>query len=61
MRLEREDMNEKPIIRHWRNCKWHRGSLGIEECEVKYDYIHDGRIKALFCRYYKQKDSQTKL
>ena len=53
---EREDMNDKPIIRHCRNCKWYRGRLGIEECEVKYQYILDGRKKALFCRYYKQKD-----
>lgn len=49
-------MSEKPIIRHCKNCEWYKYKLLVEQCEVKYQYINNGRIKALFCRFYKQKD-----
>lgn len=51
-------MSEKPIIRHCYNCKWCKRWAGIDECDVRYDYIHEPRTKALFCRYYKRKGSE---
>ena len=49
----------KPIIRHCVNCE--HSSLIISEfdtpkCNVKYKYCFDPRRKALFCRYYKEKE-----
>lgn len=54
-------MDEKPIIRHCRNCEWccyRNGLRGAIDCEVKYKTVHDfeQRITALFCRHYKQKE-----
>ena len=49
-------MSEKPIIRHCRNCKYQRESLCDGYCEVKYRFIEYGRSKALFCRFYKEKE-----
>lgn len=51
-------MNDKPIIRHCRNCKWSKVRSINSYCTVKYDVIILERIKALFCRYYKQKEHQ---
>ena len=48
-------MEDKPIIRHCKNCRWCRVALYDGHCEVKYKYIDNGRIKALFCKYYKKK------
>ena len=49
-------MNEKPIIRHCKNCAYCGSALLYEGyCQVKYKYVSNGRIKALFCRYYKKK------
>ncbi len=52
-------MNDKPIIRNCKNCKYHRESLYDGYCEVKYQYIEWGMQKALFCRYYKKKEGKT--
>lgn len=53
-------MNEKPIIRHCRNCEWAKINFANSvTCEVTYKYFSSNgeqRRKALFCRYYKQKD-----
>lgn len=49
-------MSDKPMIRHCYNCKWCIRFAGIERCDVKYEYIHEPRMKARFCRYYKQKE-----
>ena len=58
---ELADMNEKPIIRHCRNCKWctEYPDSRIIECQVKYKNIwkQEQRREALFCRHYKQKDN----
>lgn len=54
-------MSEKPIIRHCRNCKYfYLHSTGGGECIVKYHYVIEEtqRLKALLCRYYKQKGSE---
>ena len=57
---EREDMNDKPIIRHCRNCKYSYMKFGgYCGCEVRYKNIDCQRIRAWFCRYYKPKVSQT--
>lgn len=52
-------MSDKPIIRHCKNCKWHIQFAGCDpECTVKYQWCRNPRLKALFCRYYKQKGSE---
>lgn len=54
----------KPLIRHCKNCQWIGGWLGgVSEdiiCKVKYKHINNGqqRYKALFCRYYKEKEQE---
>lgn len=55
-------MDEKPIIRHCRNCEWgcyRNGPYGSIDCEVKYKTVYDfeQRITALFCKHYKRKGS----
>ena len=53
-------MENKPIIRHCKNCKWRdKATLYDGYCTVKYKYIDDGRTKALFCKYYKAKDKNN--
>lgn len=56
-------MKNKPMIRHCKNCQYCGSWLTIEDtitCKVKYKRILDNeqRIKALFCRHYKQKVSK---
>lgn len=54
---DKEVTNEKPIIRHCKNCEWCKtywGCSGID-CKITYKTIFNQRIKALLCRYYKQK------
>ena len=48
-------MDDKPIIRHCKNCKYHTpASLFDAWCNVKYKWRSNGRISALFCKYYKE-------
>lgn len=48
----------KPIIRHCYNCKWCSRGLGIDSCLVRFIFLTSAnkRLKALLCRYYKQKE-----
>ena len=51
-----EDNNDKPIIRHCINCKYRTPGFTCDgECTVKYQTIEYGRLKAIFCKYYKAK------
>lgn len=53
-------IGEKPIIRHCRNCKWSiKYACCSPECTVKYEFCFNPRLKALFCRYYKQKEVKS--
>lgn len=48
----------KPIIRHCKNCEYRTAFLG-DYCDVKYKKLYNGmslRLRALLCRYYKQKE-----
>ena len=47
-------MQNKPIIRHCYNCKYHCSAYDYN-CDVKYKWIINRRLGALFCRYYKAK------
>ena len=53
-------MDDKPIIRHCRNCKYfdHYTFTDGGVCKVKYQYAlaEVQRIKAIFCKYYKVKE-----
>lgn len=52
-------MNDKPIIRHCRNCKYAElHTTGEVFCDVKYNLHLEGfqRADAIFCKYYKQKE-----
>lgn len=54
---DKKELNEKPLIRHCRNCEWCKEfwlSSDIE-CKVTYKTIFNQRTKALLCKYYKQK------
>lgn len=56
-------MNDKPIIRHCRNCKYAElRTTGAIFCDVKYNLHEEGfqRTDAIFCRYYKQKEEEQK-
>ena len=50
----------KPIIRHCKNCEWCKQNKHNDniDCTVTYKYILEDfqRIKAILCRYYKQKE-----
>ena len=54
-------MDNKPIIRHCRNCKWsntQKSCTGLSiYCEVRYSEVFDDfqRATALFCRHYKKR------
>lgn len=48
-------MNEKPIIRHCRNCEYYETGFRIFDCTVRYKDVYCERMRALFCKYYKQK------
>lgn len=49
-------MGDKPIIKHCRNCKYHKSASKFDIwCDVKYKWRENGRISALFCRFYKMK------
>lgn len=49
---------QKPIIRHCKNCKWHKPLSdyydGTIECTVRHDRykVYEQRGKAIWCRYY---------
>lgn len=49
----------KPIIRHCRNCKYsvHHAITDNVYCDVRYKLFFKSvqRIKAIFCRFYKEK------
>ncbi len=57
-RKRKEKAEGKPIIRHCRNCEYSNPRLCVcgVYCNVKYKGIDDfdGRLAAVFCRYYKQ-------
>jgi hypothetical protein len=48
-------MNDKPMIKHCRNCKW-LSEMGY--CQVKYTYkfVECQRISALLCKYYTERE-----
>ena len=49
--------NDKPIIRHCRNCKYWQMEGVLFDCPVIYQTaISFPRLKALFCKYYKTKE-----
>lgn len=52
-------INDKPIIRHCRNCQYarHKDFAGGIECMVRYITMYEKqqRRKALRCRYYNQR------
>jgi hypothetical protein len=53
-------MEDKPIIRHCLNCKWcDKAPISEGYCTVKYRFFDFGRLKALFCRFYKKKDNEN--
>lgn len=54
-------MDDKPIIRHCFNCRYCIRSVGLNKCDVYYDYIHSPRSKAIFCKYYKQKELESEV
>lgn len=49
-------MEDKPIIRHCRNCKYYNHAPFQFDCSVRYEDVFCERIRALFCRYYKKKE-----
>lgn len=53
-------MEDKPIIRHCKNCKWcDKAPISEGYCTVKYKFFDCGRLNALFCKYYKEKDKNN--
>ena len=49
----------KLIIRHCKNCQWHKPFLGLAgDCEVKYITCFKPRLRAWLCRFYKQREEQ---
>ena len=50
--------NDKPIIRHCKNCEWCKEYKWLShiDCTVTYKTVWKTRLKALFCRYYKEKE-----
>jgi len=47
--------DKKPYYRHCNNCVWCFRSATYEVvCEVKHIKRHKGRLRALFCRFFKQ-------
>ena len=48
--------NEKPIIRHCKNCEYCGERFACDYCTVIYRTIDLGRPKALLCRFYKKKE-----
>lgn len=54
-------MENKPIIRHCRNCKWCQKYPLCDsiECNVTYKRIWYQRITAIFCKYYKKKEDNN--
>lgn len=48
-------MNDKPMIKHCRNCKW---LTEMDYCQVRYTYKLDEcqRISALLCKYYTERE-----
>lgn len=46
---------KKPMIRHCYNCEWCDRYMGHAKCTVKYEPVINGRLEAIFCRYFKMK------
>lgn len=46
----------KPMIRHCYNCTHCKRFMLSAECKVRYTSIFNPRIRALTCRFYKQKE-----
>lgn len=51
----------KPMIRHCYNCEWCDRWAGIDQCDVLYEYIHDGKKKAKRCKYFTMKSAPNKI
>lgn len=44
----------KPILRNCRNCEYHDYSMWHHcYCKVKHNPVDHGRLRALFCRFFK--------
>lgn len=53
-------MEDKPIIRHCRNCKYYCDrAFKLYDCDVKYVDVLLPRLTALFCRFYKKKENDN--
>lgn len=50
-------MCDKPIIRHCKNCKYYQDDIHNYECTIRYVFIYNYKLRALFCKYYKEKKS----
>ena len=52
----------KPMIRHCKNCEWCQRKTFTDsiDCLVRYTVVlvSGQRIKAIFCKHYKQKEVQ---
>ena len=46
----------KPMIRHCYNCKYYSSYILNYNCTVKYIDISSPRLRAMTCRFYKQKE-----
>ena len=52
----------KPMIRHCNNCEYHDKFLNEYDGGgrlVTYKFIYAPRLKAIFCKYFKQKEVQN--
>ena len=48
----------KPIIRHCRNCEYHKGTpCGSVFCDVRYTHITFERLRAVLCKFYKENEN----
>lgn len=49
-------MSKKPYYKHCGNCEYcHRGFIYDYICEIKHTYKHKGRLRALFCKFFKMR------
>lgn len=54
---------EKPMIRHCKNCKWNQVLFGktisLCYCKVKFRNVNRPRIMALICSYFSMKEREN--
>ena len=50
---------KKPMIRHCYNCEWVLRFMGVDRCDVLYEYIHEPKKKAKCCMYFTMKESEV--